>query len=211
MKQNLFFMTIFILLMLLLTACSSSKDLAATNTRETEIQSEEAYEEPLEEIDVEKQIEQLKANAPSGYEVSKIASYHLTGNDIPEIIEILSENVPEFEERTIKINTFQYSTSTNKWETIFTHEFDELYSDLEIIDEGKMMGDKREQVAIGHWEGSGGFLSFVLMGSKDKKSVSILFDRFNGRYANGNIDIEGDQLQISEDGQVVDSFQWKGN
>jgi hypothetical protein len=156
-------------------------------------------------------MEQLKANPPSGYEVSKITSYHLTGNEIPEILEILSENVPEFEERTITINTYQYSTSTNEWETIFTHHFDELYAGLEIMDEGKIMGDDREQVAIGQWEGSGSFLSFVLIGSKDKESVSILFDRFNGRYANGDVAIEGDQLQISESGQIVDSFQWDGN
>jgi len=204
MKRWISFTSLLVVLLLVITACGSN----TSKTTSKEGQEEQKEQEEVLNVDVEAKIEELKQNPSSGYEITEIERFYLTGNHIPEIVEITSEKVPALEAKTVKITTYQYSPGEDQWEVVFEKEFKDLYTNLEMIDSGEIMGDKRQQVAIGLWEGSGGFLSFIVLGSADKETVSLILDEFDGGFSNGNIMFEEDHLMVTENDVVVKTYQW---
>ncbi|WP_252502040.1 hypothetical protein [Sporosarcina sp. Marseille-Q4943] len=192
-----------IIISLLLSACNSSIQDATTKSPVEESQEVD--------IDVEKKIREIKENLQEGFEVTVVDKFFLTGNTTPEIVEITAEMVPDFESGKVVVTVYQYSLKTKEWEVALKREEEDVYEIPTLIsDEGQVAKDGREQVVVSKWEGSGGFLSFFILGSVDKKTVSILLDKWSGAYSDGQVHFEKGKIGISENGTISNTFKWDG-
>ncbi|MGC9933778.1 SIR2 family NAD-dependent protein deacylase [Priestia aryabhattai] len=153
----------------------------------------------------------LHNEAPSGYSLKEYKAVHLTGLSYPEAYALYRpETAREFEPATNIITVYQYNIDEDQWKVIFKEYIDDvrMYADNPI----DLTQDKREQLIIKTQQGSGAYLSVMILGSKDNKSVSVLlgsaagtcFSLFQGSYKI----IKEKYLTFYESDRVIASYKW---
>lgn len=124
---------------------------------------------------VNKQIQWLKSKTLSGgFEPESVFAASVTGKSVPEVIATYGKfNNRDFSYEN-KIHVYSYDTKSKKWIIAASFQYKGLDSPYMYITKGKLIDDKKEQVVLGTIGGSGGFLTPILLGSTDGKTVKIL-------------------------------------
>lgn len=105
----------------------------------------------------------------------------------------------------------QFNEDNQSWEKIWERKDEDAFH-MEILDSGKLFNDETEQVALGSREGSGGFLSFYLLGKDENGKITVLMDKMNeedGYYIFGGLKITDGDLWVTSASQGT-RFHWNG-
>jgi Excalibur calcium-binding domain len=134
---------------------------------------------------VENAVSTIKKEAPTDYKLVEYKPYHLTGQITPEVYALYRpKDVTEGDFTINIIRVYQFNREKNAWERVFNESISEKMQ-LSSSDAINLAGDKREQMVISIQEGSGAFLSYLLLGSTDHKSVTALLDAFSNEETQG--------------------------
>ncbi len=132
----------------------------------------------------------------------------LTGKPVQEVVVTYWKGFAlEGEEIETGAFILQYQPEINSWKRIY-HEEEKGYTrtHLKILASGKLLGDEREQVVIGHIEGSHAFLLFYVLSFENGKIISIL----NDVYKNGELKIKDGDLLVTSGSQGT-RYHWNGS
>ncbi|OCS87307.1 Ig-like domain-containing protein [Caryophanon latum] len=147
-------------------------------------------------------IEYLKSDGvPKGYSVIEVNEYALTGQKTKEIIALFYN---EYEEQTL-VQAYSYDTNTAQWQPTYSTY---LSGNAKFYDSGSVMNNVREQVIIGVNPGQSA--SFILLGSKDGKSIQMLIDESSSYYYHGYPQIKNNTVRVCESSQGK-QFTWNGS
>jgi hypothetical protein len=126
---------------------------------------------------VNKQIQLLKTKKLSGgFEPVSVVSASITGKSIPEVVATYDKfNRTRFMYESI-VNVHSYDTKRKTWKIVASFKYTQLDSPYMYITKGKLLDNTKEQVVLGTVGGSGGYLSPIVLGSKDGKTINILLD-----------------------------------
>lgn len=157
----------------------------------------------------DKQIKMLKAKKISGgYEPSSVMPAKITGKSVSEVIASYDKfNMSTYLFDTI-INVHQYNSKKKKWEIISSLKYKNQDAPFNYITKGKLLDNTKEQVVIGMHAGSGAYLSPILLGSKDGKTVKKLIQP-STEYFSGNAVIKDKQLYFLSNTIVVQKYVYK--
>ncbi|MCD5324168.1 MULTISPECIES: hypothetical protein [Pontibacillus] len=159
---------------------------------------------------VDQQMKKLKTFRANEFEI-EVAQFYITGKAIPEILEIRTEKVPFLEEAQVQVSIYQYQPEVNEWRVSLEEIFTEMEAKPSLLSSGKVMGDKREQLVIGKNTGSGGYLSFFVIGSKDKRNIEMLLDLYDSSFHQGTTSFAENELVIRENDELSQVYVWDNN
>lgn len=153
----------------------------------------------------------LNNEAPNGYTFKEYKAVHLTGLPHPEVYALYRpETVRGFELGINIIMVYKYNIAECQWKVIFKQSINDvqMYADNPI----NLTQDKREQLIIKTQQGSGAYLSVMILGSKDNKGVSVLlgsdegtcFSLFQGSYKI----INEKYLAFYESDRIIVAYKW---
>ncbi|KAB2950832.1 hypothetical protein F9B85_13870 [Heliorestis acidaminivorans] len=127
----------------------------------------------------------------------------LSGQEMPEYVIVYhtEDLIPNG-----GVIVLKHTTECQGWGVVFR----ELYEGyrLKILDVGKLLGDQREQIAIGSHEGSGSFLSFFILGG-DSRKIGTVLDHMEEPFFQGGLKIKEGDLYVHAASQGT-IFQWDG-
>lgn len=106
-----------------------------------------------------------------------------------------------------KVNIHEYKPEKNSWEIVYSEIIDGNFSLLKTYP--TLFGNSSEQAVLYLTEGNGGYLSFVVIGSKDQRNIEMIIDESNASLLYGDIQINGDLLAACESSQGL-SYSWNG-
>lgn len=164
------------------------------------------------EIDSLDGLETMLSNeAPNGYTLKEYKAAHLTGRSHPEVYALYRpEAVRGFELGVNIIMIYKHNKSEGEWKVIFKQSINDvqMYADNPI----NLTQDKREQLIIKTQQGSGAYLSVMVLGSKDNKNVSVLlgsdegtcFSLFQGTYKI----VKEKYLTFYESDRIIAAYKW---
>ncbi|EIT86275.1 hypothetical protein A374_06736 [Fictibacillus macauensis ZFHKF-1] len=158
---------------------------------------------------VQKEMQTLNSLRPEGgYKAEKFVSAHLTGKKIPEITAIYVRNHKGFIDSMIRI--YQYDLKTKKWNKryeVIKKNGDQPYS---LQTKGKLLDHKKEQVVLGTHNGTGRFLSTLVLGSFNGTTVKTLLQPSH-QYFGGSATIRKHALFLKNGSIVADRYTFKKN
>ncbi|MDQ0243751.1 hypothetical protein J2S09_001296 [Bacillus fengqiuensis] len=152
---------------------------------------------------------ELETSAPIGFQVSDMKKLSLTGGKVKEIVVIYNEISPQVFPGNTILQVHRFDKQSRQWVEAFNREFE--YTPLEFLTSSTDGGTEREEAAIGSYEGSGGFLSFIILGSPDHKTVSTLLEKMDGEYVEAEVYINNRKVIVEDSSGVVDEFKWNGS
>ena len=125
---------------------------------------------------VDRQIAALKKSKLSGgYKPIDVRSAYLLGGKYPETFTLYERFNSKTYMNDVIGKAQKYDAKKKKWTTIYTYtDRDTAYYD--VWAKGKLVDTKKEQLVIGPVEGSGSFLTPILIGSTDGKAIKKVFE-----------------------------------
>ncbi|MGE7122511.1 hypothetical protein ACQKIC_20220 [Peribacillus sp. NPDC046944] len=159
---------------------------------------------------VDKQVKVLKGKKlSSGYkQPTNVVAAKITGKRVSEVVASYNKfNTNTFTYNTI-INVHQYDSNKKKWKVIKSLKYNNEDSSFEYITKGKLLDNSKEQVVLGMYSGSGAYLSPIIIGSNDGKTVKKILQP-TGEYFNGGAVIKGKQLYLLSNTIVVKKYVYK--
>ncbi|MGM0841727.1 MAG: S-layer homology domain-containing protein [Bacillota bacterium] len=160
-------------------------------------------QDPQVKIDqlVNKQITNLKLTAPDGLSFDDARTYSITGNKVPEIVVTYSE----FLEQAV-VQVYSYSYDQDKW--LKKLEITESWNDFRFSFMGSdsFLSPNREEVVVGYNSGSGGFLTFYVIGSKNQKDIDVLLE-VDDVYQ-GTVEAVNKSINVYKGAGLINSYRW---
>ncbi len=158
---------------------------------------------------VKKQIQLLKSKKLSGgFKPIDVVSASITGKSMPEVVATyyrLNENTFMYDSI---VNIHSYDKKGNKWKIIKTFKYTELGSPYIYITKGKLLDNTKEQVVLGTVEGSGAFLSPIVFGSIDGKTIKKLLQPKEDFFYGGAV-IKKKELFFLSNTIVIEKYVFK--
>jgi hypothetical protein len=208
------------LMLILLTACGTTsveKSNTFSNENTAKITEKSTEEKQNNEISAETILKNVKSllerETPTGYSLMEYKPFYFTGQKLPEVYALYRPETASEGESTINIiRVYQYDIDSNRWKTVYKQSL-ENRPQISAGEAIKLTQDKREQAVISVQEGSGAYLSYILLGSKDGKTIPALLDSFHNKtdpvYFLGNYKfIENKYLVFYESDRVAAVYQW---
>ncbi|KHF38459.1 hypothetical protein [Halalkalibacter okhensis] len=178
-------------------------DSLTTNIKEE--QDNYGYENTTKEVN--EMIGQLAQNAQSnGLTVVDLLDLSITGSEQKEILAVFLDEEGSHPITIIEV----YGYNGQGWDKLFNTEMEFIYGQYFLDD--SFLGDSTKQVMIGGTDG-GAMLSFffLLIGSKDGKTIEILYDAVDEHYHPVNsFEMDGDSLVIYDEEGIESRLFWNG-
>ncbi len=158
---------------------------------------------------VDRQIAALKKSKLSGgYKPIDVRSVYLLGGKYPETFTLYERFNTKTYMNDVIGKAQKYDAKKKKWTTIYTYtDRDTAYYD--VWAKGKLVDAKKEQLVIGPVEGSGSFLTPILIGSTDGKAIKKVFEAKEA-YPFGRALIKDKKLYLGSMTIVHDVYSYKG-
>ncbi len=158
---------------------------------------------------VDRQIAALKKSKLSGgYKPIDVRSVYLLGGKYPETFTLYERFNSKTYMNDVIGKAQKYDAKKKKWTTIYTYtDRDTAYYD--VWAKGKLVDAKKEQLVIGPVEGSGSFLTPILIGSTDGKAIKKVFEAKEA-YPFGRALIKDKKLYLGSMTIVHDVYSYKG-
>lgn len=157
---------------------------------------------------VKKQIEFLKkSKLAGGYKATEVTSVHLLGRDIPETftIYVRGEGLKD-----VVYRAQTYETESKQWRTVYKDWRYDQFGASYLLEQGKLIDTKKEQVVVGPFFGSGAIITPELIGSTDGKQVRTLLQP-DKSYSFGNVKIKNKTLYLGTASIVHDTYRYEKN
>lgn len=168
--------------------------------------SETVNNDDDEEI-IKEQVEKIRNKSISNYTLADVQTFSMTEGKIPDIVALFHEE--EIDGQS-KLFVYQYDEGSKQWKQSIERDFHMHY---DVLTTGDPFNGGNEQVAIGGYSGSAGYLQFVVIGSPDGHNVSILLDQSDGDYSGSPTVVfryEAVEVQFTRTAEDVASFKWNG-
>ncbi|WP_199426661.1 excalibur calcium-binding domain-containing protein [Thermaerobacillus caldiproteolyticus] len=208
------------LTLILLAGCGTTsveKNNTSSNENTAKITEKSNGEKQNNEISAETVLANVKSllenEAPTGYSLIEYKPFYFTGQKLPEVYALYRPETASEGESTINIiRVYQYDINSNEWKIVYKQSLENRLQ-VSAGEAIKLTQDKREQAVISVQEGSGAYLSYILLGSKDGKTISALLDSFNNEtdpvYFQGNYKFIGNKyLVFYESDRIAAVYQW---
>lgn len=158
---------------------------------------------------VDRQIAALKKSKLSGgYKPIDVRSVYLLGGKYPETFTLYERFNSKTYMNDVIGKAQKYDAKKKKWTTIYTYtDRDTAYYD--VWAKGKLVDAKKEQLVIGPVEGTGSFLTPILIGSTDGKAIKKVFEAKEA-YPFGRALIKDKKLYLGSMTIVHDVYSYKG-
>lgn len=158
---------------------------------------------------VDRQIAALKKSKLSGgYKPIDVRSVYLLGGKYSETFTLYERFNSKTYMNDVIGKAQKYDAKKKKWTTIYTYtDRDTAYYD--VWAKGKLVDAKKEQLVIGPVEGSGSFLTPILIGSTDGKVIKKVFEAKEA-YPFGRALIKDKKLYLGSMTIVHDVYSYKG-
>jgi len=158
----------------------------------------------------DKKVESINKRIPEHVFISGIEGAYkldINGDGYPEIFTM------EKLQTTTEVAILSYDQKKNDWVKIYSdatsQHFDGTDSLRLMAMSTQLTGDFKAQVYLGKISGSGGYLSFYVIGEDKKGNIKVLLDRMNESYPQGELlvdDLSDMKIYIKSYGEVVETL-----
>lgn len=112
----------------------------------------------------------------------------IDGNNIPDILQI--KMLPT----TSEVSILKYNPNKADWVKVYTDSSFEHYFETDpirvLVIPNMLTEDHKHQIFLGRVSGSGGYLSFLVIGKDKSGKIKILLDRMDESYPQGSIFVD---------------------
>lgn len=153
-------------------------------------------------------ISKVSSKYDAGIGREDIFKVNIDNDEFPEIfsLEMLSNGFSE-------ISVLKYNFQTEQWEKIYSDMSHKHYDGLDaltVLGVAHWLTDNEEQyVFLGRVSGSGGYLSFFVLGSDHNGNVKVVLDRMDAQHHYGELlidDLSVKKVFVKSDGEVVETI-----
>lgn len=165
-------------------------------------------QKPSRSEEQEKALAQIEQDIPRGA-IKEIRQIALSGQDPVECVVIYK--VPLKDAVTPKIAGIiveQYDAASKSWHKVWEGKWE--FRELSFMGKARLMGDEREQAAIGCWSGNGGYFEYILLGMQEGKVTPLVNEIGDEKgIPSGSLKFEKDGFTVFS-GSQGSHYKWDG-